>query len=360
MGARRGLGIVCLTAALLGFCRFLAACSGDEEPSAPPYDGQGPGLPPLPPSWTERKQQADLVSFAPAYLGNATLIADVGEPTEGPAWRDRDGALYFTVPRSANPLRRVVPGAPVEIVGYDAGVTDAGASDGEVRLSGLASGGGDRLYATEPEALVAFDFDDAGAIAAVTRTLGPGGTSFGDITFVRSKLGDAVFFVDFSSTRTFRRKADGGVEHVLTSQSDSGRVSAIAYHDQGIPSGLPLIYVATTRTSLGDALVTFGQRQEDDGFVGADTGIPQVLGLPANGIAIDTEKRMFIAYAEGIVIRHFPSGKLEHNHVSLVSLRIAAIPTCLTFGGADRKTLFVTTLAGKIYSVPTTVAGILR
>ena len=41
-------------------------------------------------------------------------------------------------------------------------------------------------------------------------------------------------------------------------------------------------------------------------------------------------------------------------------LPIAAIPTSLAFGGADMRTLFVTTATGKIYAVPTDNAGVPR
>ena len=41
-------------------------------------------------------------------------------------------------------------------------------------------------------------------------------------------------------------------------------------------------------------------------------------------------------------------------------LPIAAIPTSLAFGGADGKTLFVTTNKGKIYSIPVQTPGLLR
>lgn len=349
---------MCLAAALAIFGAAAAACSSDEEPAPPPYAGQGPGLPPLPPSGKPDPEQAELLSFAPEYLGNATLIADVGEPTEGPAWRDRDGALYFTVPSSANPLRRVVPGNPVEIVLYDGG-SDAGVPEGGVHLLGLATGDGDRLYATEPEALVAIDFDDAGTIAATTRTEGPGGTSFGDITFVRSAFGSAFFFVDIASARTFRYTPDGGIEHVLTAPSDGRTATAIASREElGVERAT--VYVAMSKPFAVASIVSFSQTDDSGSWLGgaelANAGAALADG--ANGVTIDTSHRFFIASARGISTLS-RLGELEIGQRAL-SVRIAAIPTCLTFGGADRKTLFVTTVAGKIYAIPVTTPGILR
>jgi sugar lactone lactonase YvrE len=249
---------------------------------------------------------------------------------------------------SANPLRRVVPGGPVETVAYDAGV----------RLLGLATGGGDRLYGTQPEALVAMDIDDAGAIASATRSDGPGGTSFGDITFVRSPFGDAFFFVDISSGRTFRKTPDGGIEHVLTSQPDAGRATSIASRSaDGVAKGA-VVYVATSLPSGKEALVSFPQ-YDTEAFAGAHFGNQEILlDNGANGVVIDSARRFFVATALGITTLS-PMGTLDFPQRP-VSVRISAIPTCLTFGGADRKTLFVTTVAGKIYSIPVTTPGILR
>jgi hypothetical protein len=107
--------------AMVSACAVIAAgaviaCSDDDDatggstvPDASGVDVVQPPPPPPPNFPDAPAPPPDLVSRS-GFMGNATLIADVGEPTDGPAWRSVDGALYFTVPGSASPLRRVVPG----------------------------------------------------------------------------------------------------------------------------------------------------------------------------------------------------------------------------------------------------------
>lgn len=342
---RRFLGSLGFAAAFaLVATAALIACSDDDTLSgASPSTNDGGGFdvvqpPPPPPNFPDAPAPpTDLVSRT-GYLGNATLVADVGEPTDGPSWRDSDGALYFTVPGSPNPLRRVVPGAAPSVVAVDAGT---------FAPIGTASGGGDRLFVTEREAVVTLDFD-GGAVAAMTRTPGLGGTTFADIATEPSRT--TAWFVDVGGARIYRFTAPSDLS--LVAELDAGRTSAIAARDAGKYLEVPFAVTGGQGSSIPSIVDTGGTFTLQPG---SSTG-----GIPPNAIAVDVAGTVFIAWAGGIDVMPAKGGSAARPSDGYGMLPIAAIPTGLAFGVGDRKTLFVTTNAGKIYSVPVSTAGILR
>jgi hypothetical protein len=284
-------------------------------------------------------------------MGNATMIADVGEPTDGPAWRNADGALYFTVPGSANPLRRLVPGGAPTV-----GLPDAGA----FAPIGIASAGGATLYLTEREAIVSLEIDDAGAVTSFTRMAGLGGTSFGDVHAVPP--GPTSYFVDTQNTRLYDFVPPNQMS-LLLEIPDAGKTSAIAARPTG---------AGPTEVFIG-ASITPGNNGVGSGILvyTLETGIGPKLtaeidlqGIPANGIAVEGGGRLFVAWADGIEVATYTtgsgSGKVQRQSDGHAALPIGAVPTSLAFGGVDGKTLFVTTVAGKIYAIAVQSGGFLR
>lgn len=350
-GAFTGLAIAVAVA--------FAACSDDE--AAPPAGfppGVGTYAPPVPPDPpVEDKIVSDLLSRVADYLGNAELIADVGEPTDGIAWRDSDSAIYFTVPNSPTPLRRLVPGGTPTIVTYDAGGT------GPI---GLANNGGDRFYVTEREALVVMDLDADGGVAATTRSAGDGGTAFGDITHVERDAGTFYAFVDTSTTTVYAATPAGEITRpaVFPSELGEGRFISIASYPiggavQGVKTAEWTTAVGATDTKAGTVVVHVGNFDGDLTPFQYQAGAP-VVDVPANGLATDTNLTLYVAWAAGIQVFPYGTARVKVYGGGRAHLRIDAAPTNIAFGGADRKTLFVATAAGKIYAVPTRTPGILR
>lgn len=343
MSVRGGLGICGIAA--LGVAGFFIACSDDDEtvsgfprPDASTVDVVQP--PPPPPNFPDAPAEAPDLQSRTGFMGDAKLVGDVTEPTDGPSWRDADNALYFTVPASANPLRRLVTGGSPEVVAVDAGT---------FAPVGTASGGGDRMFLTERESIVTLDLGDAGDVTAFNRTAGLGNTVFGDIA--TTATGPSAWFVDTSRARVYRFVAPNDLSLVseLAEIADAGRTTGIATRDAG--GGQLEIYVAVPGT-IG-VLTDFG------GGALTIKNTVDTAGIPANGIAVDAAGRIYVAWAKGIDV-FTPTGQTARPQDGDAMLPIRAIPTSLAFGGADRKTLFVTTASGKIYSIPVQSAGIPR
>lgn len=349
MLVRRGLGIACVGALATGMFMTFVACSGDSfqaSPSDGGPDGVGPNPtttvnpPPPPPNFPDGPAPPPDLTSRSGFMGNATLIADVGEPSEGPAWRNEDGALYFTVPGSANPLRRLVPGGTPTIVTVEAG---------SFAPIGIATSGGTKLFVTEREAIVTLDIGDAGDVTGFTRMNGLGGTSFSDIHSVPPT--PTSYFVDIANTRLYDFTPPNQMS-LLLEIPDAGKTTAIAAREDGF---LTKVYIGASGTQSGLGLLEYSINGSSTPQL---TDIIDLQGITANGIAIDSLERLFIASAGGIDIVNGKTVQRQSDGYAI--LPIAAIPTSLAFGGADGKTLFVTTNKGKIYSIPVQTPGLLR
>lgn len=323
------------------------ACSDDNSSGAAAVDGGPDGVgpnptttvnPPPPPNFPDAPAPPPDLKSRSGFMGDATMIADVGEPTEGPAWSN--GALYFTVPGGANPLRRLVPGGTPSIVAVDGGA---------FAPIGIASSGGSKLFVTEREAVVTLDVGDAGDVTAFTRVKGLGGTSFSDIHSVPPA--PTSYFVDIANTRLYEFVPPNQLSLILETP-DAGKTTAIAARDE---SGLTKVYIGASVTQSGVGILeytVFGNAAPQL------SGSIDLQGITANGIAVDNLGRLFIASANGIDIVNGDTVQRQSDGYAI--LPIAAIPTSLAFGGADGKTLFVTTNKGKIYSIPVQTTGKLR
>lgn len=349
MALRGGLAVTCLVAFVLAAGLVVGACSDDDGSGATGADGgpdsvsPNPTVPvnPPPPSFPDAPAPPpDLVSRS-GFMGNATLVADVGEPTEGPAWRAADGALYFTVPGSASPLRRVVPGGAVGVVAVDAG---------SFAPVGIATSGGPTLFVTERESLATLELGDAGEPTSFTRVNGLGGTAFTDISSLLP--GPTSWFVDNANPRVYRFVPPNEMS-LLVEVKDAGRTTAIAAAETA--GAEKTVYVGVSaHPQYGSAVLVYVVTSS--GALDLQN-VLSLQGIPANAIAVDKAGRVFVAWARGIDVASSSSGPVERRADGHPALPIGAIPTSLTFGGADDKTLFVTTNAGKIYAIPVQTAG---
>lgn len=90
----------------------------------------------------------------------------------------------------------------------------------------------------------------------------------------------------------------------------------------------------------------------------------KLLELPVDsspdGIAVDDSGNLYVALKTGIAVFK-PSGEpFGGASAKVPQTAIEGEPTSVTFGGADRKSLFVTTKGGKVLELKTNVAGRLQ
>jgi sugar lactone lactonase YvrE len=122
-----------------------------------------------------------------------------------------------------------------------------------------------------------------------------------------------------------------------------------------------------TRFYFGDTLANVVRVYDYDAATGAISNERPFLegfsrGLP-DGSTMDAEGFLWnCRYYGGCIVRVAPDGTIDR----IIEMPVQNITTC-TFGGRDRKTLYVTTarsaapagdrLAGSLYAIPTRVAG---
>jgi SMP-30/gluconolaconase/LRE-like protein len=315
------------------------ACSDDASTST--SNDAGPDArtapPPPPPPDRDAAGPPDGIDTT-GRLGTAVLVADVGAPTDGPSWRSADQALYFTVPSADPPFRRLVADGGVESIAYD------GTRPGPY---GTANGGGERIFVTERDAIDVVDVAPDGG-ATYTRRKG----SFellGDVAAGETDASVSAFFVDTAGSRAYRYDPAAGSLSLLVDIPDAGRATAIALGPL-VKDTERTVYVAVG-SGAGSTIVSFKE--------GSPAGAERfpLQGTAANGIAIDVQGSVYVAWAGGIDV-YFSRSRAHFGNSP--GLPLKAAPTSLTFGGADRMTLFVTTAAGKIYAIPTRIPGVLR
>lgn len=345
MAARWAVGLSFV--GLLGAAVALGtACSDDETLSAAPRTDAGPNVvpptpttPPPPNVPPPNPPPPDGIDRT-GMLGEAKVLVDVAEPTDGPSWHATEGALYFTVPSSATPLRAVVPGGPAVVAAYD----DAGTS----KPVGTASNGGSTIVLTEGNVVALRETDDAGVVT-VTRRVAPSTAVLGDVAAVDG--GSSAYFVDTTSTRAYRYDAPSDVG-LAVEAADAGRATGIAARTT--PQGTKVWIAAGGVPQIGTAVFVYEQEGGSGALVHVDT--IDLNGTPPNAVAVDEEGFVYIAWARGIDV-YASTGQLVGPSPGLP---LGAAPTSLAFGGVDRRTLFVTTAAGKVYAVPSVNPGVPR
>lgn len=329
----------------VGLFASAGACGDDD--TTPAVDG-GPDVrvvPPIPiaPDSAIPPEGID----ATGRLGSPVLVADVQRSVDGPSWRVADQALYFTVPNEAPTLRRLRADGGVEAVAHDAGPPGP---------YGTANGGGASLFVTEPSAITSVNLDADGGPATIVRK----SATFellGDIAAQqRPDASTLAFFVDTGGPRAYRFDPSTAELVRVLDRDGGGRASGIAVGRNDVDHRV--VYVAVGTGSTG-SVVVLEDEDAGDGLQQPEQNIP-LPGTSPNGIAVDDQGFMYVAWAEGIDVYERASAGGGSRVGPSPGLRFYAPPTSLTFGGADRRTLFVTTATGKIYAVPASVPGVLR
>jgi gluconolactonase len=318
----------------LGLAVMTAGCKGT-DPGTPPPVAEGSASPPIsePREASARNDPGDEPRNPLAEPFEVTRVATDFRFTEGPVWIADEGVLLFSdIP--ADTIHRLDASGTVTVF--------RGPTDPPTNANGLALDPSGRLLACEH------------STARITRLV-EGSTpevvvdGFESKTFnspndlvVRSD--GTIYFTD----PTFGGKGSVGFRGVYR-VDPAGELHVIARHADTQPNGVALspdettLYVVDTTASLVRAFAV-----APDGSTGEGAFLTKTGG-GGDGLAVDVDGNLYVADQTGVLVLH-PDGSRWG------IIEIPEQPTNCTFGGADRRTLYVTARTS-LYRVDLPIPG---
>lgn len=276
------------------------------------------------------------VATAPGYPGGGNGFL------EGPVWVD--GALYVSHIREYANSNATAPAQIMKLNGsnLEVFIADAG-------TNGLALLGGTTVLAASQMAqgLVEYDFA-APATAPTERVTSYESKSFNSPNDLVIRADGNIYFTDpnYQCNGTACEQGTNRVYRV----SPGGEVSTIPATGISIPNGIALspdgntLYVAGNGNLLQYPVMA-------DGTVGASSQFAAVSGV--DGMTVDCAGNLYATvHNQNNVSVYRPDGSL------IGDLAVGSSVTNVAFGGADRKTLYVTTYTSReVKSVTLEVPG---
>ncbi len=298
-------------------------------------------------------------------------VADLAQFSDGPQWLG--GALYVALPTATNTggggpglMVRIVPDATsigqVTEIAARAGVP----ADGTGPIGNSIDKGGNLITAERTK--VTRMVPDGGATTVIAATFaGDGGAlAFDTPNDIVARLSDNTIFL------TDPGFFSGGViaNHLIKIAPDGTAISLEDFPDVERPNGIALtkdektLYVANTQPSPGKTKPIIRKYTvAANGTVSAPT---QFAELPANsepdGMAIDDSGNLYVAFKQGVNV--YKADGTRWGAEPSVAITIPAGQmfgtTGVTFGGADRKTVYATTGSGRVYELKVKIPGLVQ
>lgn len=333
------------------------ATPGGEQPGGDNGEnpGGGPGNPPT----------AEEMSTNPTDgLQPATAVLEAGAFTDGPVWHAGMGVLFFSTPLGDGALFRALPDGRV------LKVRDGVLKDGTQPIGNTVNPAGEivtveakrivRSPAAGGDAILIAD-KYTGADAPPPDPLNPDAGApqiqagaFDTLNDVVSRkdgtlyVTDPGFFAEAQANRIYRITPDGKTVQVVE-----------AFDDVPRPNGLVLspdektLYVGFTQPVAGTLPFIRKYIVNDDGTLGEWTKFVDVGPEESNldGLATDKVGNVYAATKAGIQV-YKPDGS------PWGTIAVPEPPTGMTFGGADLKTLYITTTGTKVWQVQAKLSGL--
>lgn len=280
-------------------------------------------------------------------IAAAKLVIDTGQYTDGPVWSVKEQVLYFTVPigDKDNPgLYRVKPdGSAMKVRSADIA---AGAQP-----VGNAIDANGELLTVEAKRITRGE--GATPIASgYTSDKGPGQfDTLNDAVVLKSGImyvTDPGYFANPPplANRLYRVMPDGAVS-VVESFDNIPRPNGLA-----LSPDQKLLYVGFERPAVGTKPYIEKYNVKDDGTLAEHSRFTELdMDTSPDGVEVDQAGNVYIANKAGITV--FKSDGKKVGNVAIPDQ-----PTGMAFGGADFKTLYVTTMGTKIYSLKVNLPGI--
>jgi gluconolactonase len=313
----------------------LAACPGPTDPLRETDMAASPDLAPA----DDLASPPDLTEVDPlAGVGQAEKVMPgmTFQFTEGPLWRANPGVLWFTDVQ-ASQIYELTPPNQVKSVRMG------------VRSNGLALDPQGRIIVCEPGATPPRLSRLEGGTYKTVADKSPAGANLNGPNDVIVRSDGTIYFTDPNNTMATAQ----GVYRV----DPQGKIH-IVDTNLFFPNGVALspdektLYVAESRNNQ-----VFKYPVNQDGTLGQRAVFASTAGGGAgtgggDGIAIDDQGNVYVAtnIADQGVKVYRPNGMLRGN------IKTAEIPSNVSFGGADRRTLYITARTS-VYSVRLNVPG---
>ncbi|TWU26952.1 Gluconolactonase precursor [Novipirellula galeiformis] len=271
-------------------------------------------------------------------VGDVELVKDGFQFTEGPAW-DESGILYFSdIPNTA--IHRVHADGTVDVFTLESKHTN-----------GIVVAADGRILACQMDGqVVVYDKNDASATVLANAYEGKRFNAPNDL--VIDKQG-GIYFTDPLYRAPTPLPQGIQAVYYIANNGDVTRVTAGIDAPNGIglsPDGKKL-YVCPSKQAEMLVYDVLSDGKLSDGKMFCRLTQPQgKRDTGADGITLDVQGNVYITTHLGVEI-FSPAGK------SVGLVRFPHQPANVTFGGADRKTMYVTA-RGAVYRVKMPIAGL--
>ena len=284
-------------------------------------------------------------------IAAAKIAIDTGAFTNGPVWSAKESVLFFTTPLGAGALYRLKPD------GTATKVRDGAA--GELPIGNTIDKAGN-LFTIEAKRIVRTSTSlDAGAPTVVASGYDEVGADAGPTAF--DTLKDAVVGASGTIYATDPGYFATPIANHFFRITAAGKVSVVeAFPDVPRPNGLALtpdgksLYLGFTQPMQGTKPFIRKYAVNADGTLGAQATFVELdVDAQPDGIEVDQAGNLFVATKAGIAVF-----KSDATKIGVVA--VPEQPTACAFGGADLKTLYITTQGTHIFQVTVNVPGIVQ